>query len=120
AKYRNLQFRAQRGQALNMIAVFVGYENAVQTFRCAANREESIADLPAAEARVDEQACFVGFDIGAIAGGAAAENRKLNGHAPTLGSQNFGGNPFARRPTRSPAGVGCEVDLCPRPCWHDF
>jgi hypothetical protein len=40
-----------------------------------------LSDLFAAEARVDKEAGFAGFEVGAIAAGAAAEDGELDGHA---------------------------------------
>jgi len=94
---RNLEFCAQRCQALHMIAVFVCYEDAVETFWCAANSKEAIADLPPTEAGIDEQTGFFSFQISAIARRTTAQNREFDCHAPTLVPGNYQGNPFARR-----------------------
>jgi len=119
AKYRNLQFGAEHGQALNVVAVFVRNEDAVETFRRAANSKEAIADLPAAKAGIDEQASFFSFQISAIARRTTAQNREFDCHAPTLVLRNYQGNPFARRRKMgchfgidfsfSCAGMICEV-----------
>jgi len=94
---RNLEFCAQRCQALHMIAVFVCYEDAVETFWCAANSKEAIADLPPTEAGIDEQTGFFGFQISAIARRTTAQNREFDCHAPTLVPGNYQGKSFARR-----------------------
>ena len=93
----NLEFCAQRCQALHMIAVFVCYEDAVETFWRAANSKEAIADLPPTEAGIDEQTGFFSFQISAIARRTTAQNREFDCHAPTLVPGNYQGNPFARR-----------------------
>ena len=63
-----------------MVGMFVGDEDAGEIFRRAANRGKSLADLTPAEARIDEDAGFVGFHVGAIAGRTAAENGEANSH----------------------------------------
>src|SRR5438132_3254131 len=87
----NLEFCAQRCQALHMIAVFVCYEDAVETFWCAANSKEAIADLPPTEAGIDEQTGFFSFKISASARRTTAESREFDCHAPTLVPGNYQG-----------------------------
>jgi hypothetical protein len=64
-----------------MIAVFMGEENAVEAFRGTSDGREALSNLAAAESGVDEEACVVGFEVGAIPAGTAAENGELDGHA---------------------------------------
>jgi hypothetical protein len=54
--------------------VLVRDQNPGQILRRAANGGEALANLPPAELRVHEHAGFVGLRVGAIAGGAAAED----------------------------------------------
>jgi hypothetical protein len=68
----NFQLRAQTGEALDMIGVFVREQNAVEVFWGAANGSKAFADLAAGKAGVDQQPGFAGFEIGAIAAGTAA------------------------------------------------
>ena len=86
AENRNLQLRAQRCQTLNVVAVFMGDENAVQSLRRAANGGKPLPDLTAAQTGVDEQPRLVRFEVSAVARRAAAQNRQFDSHAPTLGS----------------------------------
>ena len=72
-------------QALDMVAVLVGDEDAGEIFRGAADGGEALADLAEAEARIDQDAGFVGLHVGAIAGGAAAENGQSNRHSLRYG-----------------------------------
>jgi hypothetical protein len=63
-----------------MIGMFVGNENAGEIFRRAADGREALSDLTGAKSRVHEDAGFVGFHVGAIAGGPAAKNGEANSH----------------------------------------
>ena len=85
---RNFQLRAQTGQALDVVGMFVREKNAIEIFGRAANRSEAFADLAAGKAGVDQQPGFAGFEISAIAAGTAAKNRKLNCHwRPSVGNR---------------------------------
>ena len=77
---RDAQLFAERGQTLNVVAVFVGDKDAGEIFRRATNGGEALADLAEAEARIHEDACLGGFHIGAIAAGTAAKDRQVNSH----------------------------------------
>ena len=77
---REFQFFRQREQAANVVAVLVGDEDAGEIFGGASDGGEAVADLTCAESRVHEDAGFVGFDVGAVAGGTAAENGEANSH----------------------------------------
>lgn len=77
---RDVQFLCQRAQAGDVVTVFVCDENAGQIFRRAANGGEPLSNLTEAEARIHEDARLGGFHIGAIAIGAAAQNRQVNSH----------------------------------------
>jgi hypothetical protein len=80
AKNREAQFRGKRAEALNVIAVFVGDDDAGQIFRDAADRGQTLADLPRAEPGIDENAGFVGLHVGAVSGRTASKNRQMNRH----------------------------------------
>ena len=77
---RQFQFPRQREQSANVIGMLVRDENAGKIFRRAANGREALSDLTGAESRVHEDAGFVGFHIGAIAGRTAAKNGEANSH----------------------------------------
>ena len=85
AENRNLQLRAQRGQTLNMVTVFMGDENAEQQLRRAANGGKPLSDLTAAQTGVDEQPRLVRFEVSAVARRATAQDRQFDSHAPTVG-----------------------------------
>ena len=93
AEDRNPELRAQHCQTLNMIAVFVRDEDAVQPLRRAAYGGKPPPDLTAAQTGVDEQPRLVCFEVSAIAGRAAAQDRQVDRHRPTL---------IARRPRPQP------------------
>lgn len=78
---RDVQFRAQPGESLDMIAVFMGEQNAVEAFRGTSDGGEALSNLAAAESGVNEEAGVVGFQVGAIPTGTAAEDGELDGHA---------------------------------------
>jgi hypothetical protein len=61
--------------------MFMGHEDARQILRRSADGGEALADLAQAKARINEDAGFVGFQIGAIAGRTAAENSQTNSHS---------------------------------------
>ncbi len=72
---RDAGFLGDDGEAGDVVAVFVRDEDAGERFGSAIDRGETLADLPAAEPGVDEEARFSGFEIRAITGRTAAENR---------------------------------------------
>ena len=78
---RNMQLLTQHRQTLHMIRVLMRDQNPGQVLRHAANSGEALANLPQAEAGVNEHAGLVGLHIGAIAGGAAAEDGQANRHS---------------------------------------
>ena len=82
---------------MDMIGMFMRDEDAAQAFRRASDGEQSLADLPSAQAGVDEQARLGGFQIGAIAAGTAAEKGELGGHERTLKRGDGAGNVFDDR-----------------------
>ena len=61
-----------------MVGMFVGDENAGQGLGSSRKAGEFLADLPAAEPGVDQEPDFAGFEIGAIAAGAAAKDGEVN------------------------------------------
>jgi hypothetical protein len=76
----NLQLRTKTGQALDVIGMFVRKQDAIEILRRAADGSETFANLASGKSRVDKETGFAGFQIGAIAAGTAAKNRKLNCH----------------------------------------
>ena len=97
----NLMLRAQGGEALDVVAVLVGDEDAGESFGRAAERGEALANLPSAEAGINEDAGVVGFEIGAVAGGTAAEDGELDWHRIDGREQGRVGQRF------SPEAQGC-------------
>src|SRR3989442_5154096 len=93
---RDMKFLGQRDQSLHMIGMFVGHEDSGQVLRHAANDGQPLANLASAQPRIDQQPGLVGFDVGAIAGGTAAENSQANSHRLTLMTQADGGNAFRK------------------------
>ena len=91
---RDVQLSRDAGQAVNVVAVFVGDEDGGEIFRRAPEAGQALADLARAEPGVHEHAGFVGFDISAIAGGTAAEDGEFDGHRWTLIAWNRGGKFF--------------------------
>ena len=84
---RHAQLRAERAETLDMVAMLVSDQDAREGFRSAAECGKALADLAAAKASIDQNASLVGFQIGTIATGTAAENRKLHCHGATLGNR---------------------------------
>ena len=74
--------------------MLVGEENSAEILRGAPDGCEPLADLARAKARIDEDAGFAAFQIGAIPGGTAAKNGKLNRHEATLAGSAVQGNFF--------------------------
>lgn len=73
-----------------MVGMFVSDQDPVQPLRRAADRGETLADLAATEAGVNEQAGLIGLQISTVAAGTAAQNGKSNGHDPDgNGRQGF-------------------------------
>lgn len=63
-----------------MVGMFVSKEDAGEVFGGAADGGEALANLARAEPGIDEDAGGTGFEVGAIPGGTAAEDGKLNRH----------------------------------------
>ena len=76
----NAQLFAQSGQTLNMIGMLVRDQNAGQILRRPSNGGEAMTDLAQAEARINQDAGFFGFNVSAIAARTAAEDRHANRH----------------------------------------
>lgn len=68
----NVELGGDGGEALDVIAVLVGDEDARQPFGSTADGGEALADLAAAKTGIDEQACLASLQIGTIATGTAA------------------------------------------------
>lgn len=89
-----VQFVRESFQAGDVITVLMGDENGREIFRRAADAGQALADLSHAESRVHQHARLAGFNITAVAGGAAAEDREFDCHPETLGPGAQGGNAF--------------------------
>ena len=93
---RDVQFGGNTGEALNVVAVLMRDQDGGEIFRHPADGGEALADLARGEPGVHEHAGLAGLDVGAIAGGTAAENGEFDGHAWTLVSREDAGNFFRR------------------------
>lgn len=80
----NAEFFSDHGEALDVIVMFVGDEDAIEILGCAADGSQSLADLAEAESGIDQQAGLIGFEVGAIACGTAAKNSQVHGHVTTV------------------------------------
>ncbi len=72
---RDVQFRGEPDEAVDVVGMFVRDEDAGQPFGRATDGGKPFAGLAGAETGVDEQTGFPGFQVGAIAVGTTAENR---------------------------------------------
>ena len=63
---RYSQLACQARQSVDMIAMFVGDEDACQTFRSPPNLAEPFPCLAGTKTRIHQDPCFPGFDVGAI------------------------------------------------------
>ncbi len=100
AKDRNMKFIGNAKEAADVVGMFVGDEDGGEIFRGASDGGEPLPDLARRKAGVDEHAGFGGLEVGAIAGGTAAENGERNWHRRTLKRSGGGGNFFWRNLTR--------------------
>ena len=89
-----LNLSASPSSPANVVAVFVGDQNGGEIFRRAADGGEARADLARGKSGVNQDAAMFGFDVGAIAGRAAAENGEFDGHAMTLMARAKAGKLF--------------------------
>ncbi len=74
----NIKFIGDAEQAADVVGMFVGDEDGREIFRRAADGREALADLARREAGIHEDTGFGGLDIGAIAGGTAAEHGEFD------------------------------------------
>lgn len=102
---REAEFPTEDGQALGVILVFVREEDSGKRLGRPADGGEPLADLAAAEARIDQEADFGRLEVGAIAAGPAAEDGELNGHGPTVGRARNWFNPTRSRPRQAANAV---------------
>jgi hypothetical protein len=63
-----------------MIGMFMGEDDAADLIGMAVDEREPLGDLATAETGVHEQSRRIGFDQGAIAGAATAQNRDAHPH----------------------------------------
>ena len=81
-----------------MVGVFVSDQNGGEIFRHPTDGGKALADLARAEPGIHKHAGFIGFEVGTIAAGTAAENGKFDGHDKTLMTGRGAGKFFRRRP----------------------
>jgi hypothetical protein len=91
---RDVQFGGDSDQSLDVVGVFVRNENGGEIFRHTTDGGEPLADLARAEPGVHKDAGFIGFDVGAIAGGTAAEDGEFDNHEWTLAAGKLTGKFF--------------------------
>ena len=96
AENGDLQFVGKSQKSADVIGMLVGEENSTEIFRRAPDGRQPLADLARAKASINENAGFAALQIGAIPGGTAAKNGKLNRHGATLAGRAFQGNFFTR------------------------
>jgi hypothetical protein len=84
-----------------VVAVFVGDENGRQVFQYASNAGEAQANLARTEPGIHQHARLAGFQVGAIAGGTAAENGQVYSHSRTVEMELKCGNHFQTGATGS-------------------
>jgi hypothetical protein len=71
---------AEARQALDVIRVFVGDKDSMETFGCSSDRGQALPDLAPAESGVDQQSRFVGLDVRTIASRTASEDGESHRH----------------------------------------
>ena len=71
-------------KALDVIAMLVCDEDALEQFRRAPDLRQALPNLAAAETRIDQNPGVFGFEVSAVAAGTAAQNRESHSHEPTL------------------------------------
>ena len=92
---RDLQFGAHRSETHDVVGMLMRDEHAVKAFRGAPDGCEPLPNLTQAESRVDKNAGFVRFQVGAIPGGTTAKDGQAYWHCRNLNSRSEGGNVFA-------------------------
>jgi len=85
--------------------MFVRDQDGGEIFRHATDGGEPLADLARAEPGIHEDAGFIGFEVGAIATGTAAENGEFDGHDKTLMTGRGAGQIFSEKTKGAPVGV---------------
>jgi len=76
----DLKFIGESEQSCDVVGMFVGDQNGGEIFRCFANAGETHSDLARGKSGVNQDAAIFSFDVGAIAGRAAAEDGEFDGH----------------------------------------
>jgi hypothetical protein len=74
------QFLLDRCESCYMVGVFVRDQNRGEVLGPSADDGQTFANLAQTEAGINQDASFVGFNIGAIAGRSATENGEANRH----------------------------------------
>jgi hypothetical protein len=91
-KEGDAQFGGDDGEALGVVGMLVRQQDAGQSLRGPADAGQALTNLTTAQSRIDQDAGFIGFQVGAIAAGTAPENRKLHRHRDKLGIGERAGN----------------------------
>jgi len=73
---RNVEFAAKNFQSANVIAVFVGEQNAIELLQRDPALLDSERDLARAQPTIDQNFAMISGDERAITGTAAAEHRQ--------------------------------------------
>ena len=97
---RDIQLLRDAGEPVNMVTVFMGDQNRGEILRGTSNAGKTLADLTRTEPRINKDACFIGLNIGAVAGRTAAEDGEFDGHVWTLAARQCRGNFFQLLPER--------------------
>ena len=111
---RDVQLGGNAGQSLNVVAVFMRDQDGGEVFRHPTDGGEALANLARAEPGVHEHAGFIGFDIGTVAAGTAAEDGEFNSHKWTLVSRKQRGKLFSTTEAWS------KIQLCVFCGWDKF
>jgi hypothetical protein len=90
----DVELGGEADEAVDVIRMFVGDEDAGQSFGGAADTGQPLTGLPGAETGVNKNAGLTGFQVRAVAGGTAAENRELYCHGWTVIGRDWRGNYF--------------------------
>jgi hypothetical protein len=77
---RHIQLGGQRGQALDMIGMFMGDQDAGQCLRGPPDGRQSLPDLPSAKPGINQNTGFATLQIGTVATRTTTENRQSSCH----------------------------------------
>src|SRR5579872_4909722 len=79
-----VELGTEADEAVDVVRMFMGHQDAGKSFGTTADGGKALPDLAGAETGIDEDAGFIGFQIGAIAARTAPQNSQLNGHGWTV------------------------------------